>query len=197
MFRHFRQSLIIGIQDGSPGARYGLDDHPLDGGQLPQRGDLLQPDVVARDVQDDRDIVRAVAESLAQNAAASHLEDGEVDARILEHHACRARATGIRLLDEAAVDVDPVGGRHPHLVAKASDDVGDDAGGRRLAIRAGDGDDRDAGRGSLGEEQVDDRFRDVLRLALGRVRVHPKTRSGVHLDDGPAGLPDRLADVGR
>src|SRR5256712_1189156 len=75
--------------------------------------------------------------------------------------------------------------------------MGDHPGRRRLAVRAGDGDDRDARRRPLGKEQIDDGLRDILWLAFGWGGVHAKAWGGIHLDDGPAGLAHRLADVGR
>src|SRR5437762_11102405 len=69
--------------------------------------------MVTGDIQYDRHIVGAVAKALPQDAAARDLEDGEVDAGILQNHARRTRAAGVGLLDQPAVDVDPIGGRHP------------------------------------------------------------------------------------
>src|ERR1700681_4397045 len=143
---HLGDELVIGVEDRGAAPWDGLDDDPLDRGQLPQGVALFQAEVVAGDVQHNRDVVRTVAEPLAQDPAASDLEDGEVDAGILQHHACGTRPAGVGLLDQPAVDIDAVGGRHPDLVSQASNDVGDHPGRRRLPVRAGDGHDGDTGR---------------------------------------------------
>ena len=197
MGSHLRHQLVIRVEDSRAAPGNGLDDDALDGRQLAQRIDLFEAEVVAGDVQHDGNIVGAIAEALAKDAAAGHLENGEVDPGILEHHAGRPRAACVRLLDQATVDVDAVGGGHPDLVPEAPDDMGDHARGRGLPIGAGDGDDRDARRRPLWKEHVDHRLGDVLRLALGRVGMHAEAGRGVDFDDGAAGLAHRLADVRR
>jgi hypothetical protein len=90
-----------------------------------------------------------------------------------------------------AVDVDAVGRRQTDPLAGGFHDVGDHARGRRLAVGAGDGDDRDAGLGAGREEHVDNGAADVAGVALGRVGVHAEAGTGVDLDDGALGLPHR------
>ena len=46
----------------------------------------------AATLSDDGDVAAVEAEPLAQDPAARHLEDREVDARVLQHHARRLRA---------------------------------------------------------------------------------------------------------
>ncbi len=152
--------------------------------------------MVAGHVEHDRHVVALVAEPLAQDPAARHLEDRGVDARVLQHHRRRAGAGGIGLSDEAAVHEDAVGARHADATPHPLEDVGDHPRRRRLAVAAGDGDDRNARRGARREEHVEHRLGHVLGLALGRVGMHPEPRRRVDLHDPATGLPHRLADVG-
>ena len=189
--RHGRDQRVVGVEHRGPVARHRLDDHLLHLGQLLEGVDAAQAEVVAGHVEDHRDVVAVVAEALAQDSAARHLEDREVDERVLEHGGGGARPGGIGLPDQAAVDVDAVGGGQADLAAHALHDVGDHPGGGRLAVGAGDGHDRDAGVGAGREEHVDHRLGDVLRLALGRVGVHAEAGRGVDLHDPAARLAHR------
>ena len=94
--RHPRDERIVGVEHGRARARHRLDEHGLDVRQLADRLDAAQTEVVAGDVGHDRDVVAVVAEALAQDAAARHLEHGRVDGRVLEHHLRRLRARSCR-----------------------------------------------------------------------------------------------------
>ena len=194
--RHARDEVVVGIEHGRARARHGLDQDRFDVGQLRQRVDALEPQVVTGHVGHHGHVVAVVAQALAQDAAAGDLEHGSVDRRVLEHHLRRARPGHVALADQPAVDDDAVGRGHAHPPAGQLQDVGDHAHGRRLAVGAGDGEDRDARVRAVGEEQVDDRLGDVLRLARCGVGVHPEARSRVDLDDRPALLAYRDADIG-
>src|ERR1700694_3677798 len=76
---HLGHQLVVRVEDGGAAAGNGLDDDALEGGQLTQRIDLFEAEVIAGNVQHDGDVVGAVAEALAEDPAAGHLEDGEVD----------------------------------------------------------------------------------------------------------------------
>ena len=93
---------VVGVEHGEPVARHRLDDDGLDVGELLEGVDAAHAEVVGRDVRDDGDVVAVVAQALAQDAAAGHLHDGEVDARVLEHHPGRARPGGVGLARRAA-----------------------------------------------------------------------------------------------
>ena len=69
-----------------PVARDRLDEDGLDVGELLDGVDAAQAEVVGLHVEHHGDVVALVAEALAQDAAAGHLEDREVDARVLQHH---------------------------------------------------------------------------------------------------------------
>jgi hypothetical protein len=70
--------------------------------------DVLEPQVIAGDVQDDRHVVASVAEALTKDAAARHLEHREVHARVLQDHLRRFRSAGVGAQHQALVDVDAV-----------------------------------------------------------------------------------------
>ena len=101
----------------------------------------------------------------------------------------------VALLDEPPVDDDAVRRGHPDPPAHELEDVGDHPDRRRLAVRAGHGEDRDPRGRARREQRVHHRPGDVLRLAFGRMGVHPEPRRRVHLDDRPAGLADGRLDV--
>ena len=193
---HLAHQRVVGVEDGVPVARHGLDQHRLDVGELLDGVDAAQSEVVGLDVEHDGDVVALVAEALAQDAAAGDLEDREVDPRVLQHHPRRARPGRVGPDQQPLVDHHAVGRRHADLAAHALEDVADHPRGRGLPVGAGDGDDRDPRRRARREEHVDDRLRDELRLADRRVGVHPEPRRRVDLADRAAGLAHRLGDVG-
>src|SRR4051812_40613716 len=67
---------------------------------------------------------------------------------------------------------------------------------RRLAVRAGDGENRNAAPRSLREQKLQHWAGNVPGSPLEWLEMHPKPRSGVDLDDPAARLADRLGDVG-
>jgi hypothetical protein len=77
---------VVGVEHGRPGARHGLHDDPLDGGQLAERRDAAEAQVVAGHVRHHRDVVAVVAQALPQDPAARHLEDGGIHLGVLEDH---------------------------------------------------------------------------------------------------------------
>ncbi len=187
--------MVVGVEHGRPRAGNGLHHDALHVGQLADRGDSSEAKVVAGDVGHDRDVIAVVAEALAQDAATGNLEDRRVHGRVLEDHLGRLRAAHVALPDQPPVDHDAVGRSHANPPAHQLQDVGHHAHRRRLAVGAGDRDDRDPGRRTGREQRVDDRAGDVLRLALSWVGVHPEPRRSVDLDDRTAGLADRGGDV--
>ena len=109
---HPVDEVVVGVEHRRPGARHRLDDDALDVGQLADRIDPAQAEVVAGDVGHDGHVVAVVAEALAQDPAARDLEDGRVHGRVLEDHQGRLRPGHVALLDEPAVDDDAVGRGH-------------------------------------------------------------------------------------
>ena len=83
---------VIGVEHREAVARDGLDHDGLHLGELLEGVDAAHAQVVGGHVEDDGDVVALVAEPLAEDAAAGHLEHGEVDPRVLQDHACGLRA---------------------------------------------------------------------------------------------------------
>ena len=98
--------------------------------------------MIGADVGHDADVVAVVADPAQQDAAARGLQDGDVEPRLGEHARRAAEARPVPRLDEAAVDVDAVRVGHAHPPAGRGQEVGDEARGGALPVRAGDGDDR-------------------------------------------------------
>ena len=122
---HRADQRVVGVEHGVAVAGHGLHQHRLDVGELLDRVDAAQAEVVGLHVEDDGDVVALVAEALAQDAAAGDLEDREVDPRVLQHHPGRAGAGGVGADQQPLVDHDAVGRGHADLAAHALEDVGD------------------------------------------------------------------------
>jgi hypothetical protein len=61
---------------------------------------------------------------------------------VQEDHSSALRPGAIASVEPLAADVDPLGGRRPDELTTSLKDVGDQARHRRLAVRAGDRDER-------------------------------------------------------
>ncbi len=125
---HLADQRVVGVEHGVAVAGHRLDEDGLDVGELLDGVDAAQAEVVGLHVEHDGDVVALVAEALAQDAAAGDLEDGEVDARVLQHHPGAARARGVGADQQPLVDDHAVGGGHADLAAHALEDVGDHPG---------------------------------------------------------------------
>ena len=188
---------VVRVEHGGPGARHGLHEHALDVGQLRERVDAVQAQVVGGHVGHHGHVVAVVAEALAQDAAASHLE----------HRACPRSGSG--------APSGPTSGplMSPFLISRPSmtmPSVVVMPTRRPISLRMWaiirtvvvlplvpvTRDDRDARVRAAREQQVDDRPRHVLRLALRGIGVHPEPGRGVDLHDRAALLPHRHGDVG-
>ncbi len=73
--------------------------------------------------------------------------------------------------------------------------MADEPRGGRLAVHAGDRDDRDAGVIAFGEHQIDDRFAHGMRDAGRRFQMHSQARCGIDFDDHAVLFLQRPADV--
>ena len=142
---HAGRPLVVGVEHRLAVAEDRLGHDRLDLGQVVERVDAAQAEVVGGDVGDDGDVAAVEAEARAEDAAAGGLEHGVVDGRVLEHHLRAGRAAHVAGQDLGAVDVDAVGGGHADAPAGRLHDVRDHPDGGRLAVRAGDRHDRDPG----------------------------------------------------
>ncbi len=64
---------------------------------------------------------------LAEDAAAGRLEHGHLDGRVHQHAAGALRAAAIAAVDAAVVDENAVGAGHAHALARAAENVGNEA----------------------------------------------------------------------
>ena len=191
--RHLEHVRIVGIEHRAIVRHF--DHDALDLGELLERVDALQAEVVRLHVEHGADIDFGHAHAGTQQAATRGFQHGDVDLRIGQHHARRHRPGHVALDRALAVDVDAVGGGQAGRVAGHLGDVREHARGRGLAVGAGDRGDRHPRRRARREQHVDDRARDVARGAFARRDVHAEARRGVHLADAAADLV-ALGDVG-
>ena len=192
---HAEHERVVGVQHRAVGRH--LDDDPLHFGQLLERVDALQPQVVGLHVQHRADVHLVHAHARPQQTAARGLEHGDVDLRIREHHARRDRTRHVALHRALTVDVHAVGRGEPGRAARHLRDVREHARRGRLAIRASDRRDRHAGRGTRREQHVDDGPGHVARRPLARRHVHAESRCRVHLADAATDRAVALGDVRR
>ena len=165
-------------------------------GQLFRRVDVGQPQVVAvADVRHHGHVAVVEAEPLAEDAAAGRLEHGHVDAGVDQHAAGALRAAAIAAVDAAIVDENPVRAGHAHALARAAEDMRDEARGGRLAVDAGDGDDGDAAIFAGGKQRVDDGLAHRTGNSHRRFQVHAEAGGGVDFDDHAPLLAQRPGDV--
>ena len=108
--RHLEAARVVGVEHGAVGGD--LDDDALDLGELIERVDALEPEVVGGDVEHGADVAAREAEPAAEQPAARRLQHGHVDRRVAEDHPRARRPRHVALDGERAVDVDAVGRRH-------------------------------------------------------------------------------------
>src|SRR5690606_16340181 len=173
-----------------------LHDHALDDGEVLDGGDEVEPGMIAdAAVGSDGCIAAVEGDAFAQDAAARGFENGGVDVRMLQHVARAARAAAIAGVDAFIFDVDAVGGRHADTVFVRAQHVRNQAYRRRLAVGAGNGDNRDAAVVAFGEHAGDNRFADRTAFAERRLDVHAQARRGINFDHAAALFFQRLDHV--
>ena len=166
--------------------------------------DFAQPEVIAvADVGDHGDVAAVEGQALAEDAAAGRFQHGRVDGRVHEHGGGAARPAAIAAVDPPAVNENAVGAGHAHPQSHALEQVGDEAGGGRLAVHSGDGADGDASLVALGKEGADDGLAHGAGNAHRGLQVHSQPRRGVDLDhhaalfiQGPADVHGHHVDAG-
>ncbi len=118
---HLQAQWIVGIQHRR--VLRDLDWHPLDLGELLERIDAAQAEMVGGDVEAGSDVAAAITEATAQQAAACRFHDSGVDGRVTQHHLRRLRSGHVAGYGQLAVDVDAVGRGQPDRLARHLQDV--------------------------------------------------------------------------
>ncbi len=217
---HGQHPRVVGVQHvPAVGLRDG-GDRGLDLRELVDRVDAVQAEVIGRDVRDDRDVVVAGADAAEQDAPPGGLEDRDVDARLRERHLRAAEPGVVAGFHQHVVVEDAIGRGVRDALSARAHDVGDQAHGRGLAVRAGDGDhgdhgighgrrrprvDRPDSLGRLGREarerpagahQIAHDGGDLAGERLGRVASPPRERDHDRVVAWPGAPPCRqLHDV--
>ena len=137
---------VVGVQDDPAVGLRDPADRRLDLGELGEGVDALEIEVVRGHVGEHARLVGLVAHPAQDEAAARGLEDGDVDVVPAEDDLGATRARPVAGVDHPLVDQDAVRRRRPDVAPGPQQDVGDEAGHRRLAVGAGDRDGGDAAR---------------------------------------------------
>ncbi len=77
---------IIAIQDGDASARNGFRNDRLHSGQILNRIDVIEPEMVTSDIEHATDVAPIESQSLPQYAAPRGFQYGRIDGWIGEHH---------------------------------------------------------------------------------------------------------------
>ena len=161
---HLQGVLVVGVEDG--GVLRHLDDELLHVGEVLERVDAAEAEMVGGDVEHGADVAEAVPEAGTHDAAAGGLEHGDVDGRVAQHHRGGFRAGHVALHRDVAVDVDGVRRRSGRRRGRPSSGRGRACARSwscrwcRSAPRSG------CATGAGGEQHVHDRAADVAALAL-------------------------------
>lgn len=141
---HLGCQWVVGFEDTETALVNGLDDASLDFGELFNRLDIRETQVVAfADVGHDTDIAEVKAETFTKDTSASRFEHSGFDKRVHQNRSAALWATAIAGIDATTSDVDTIGAGHSDFLAGACNDVSDQACGGRLAVDPCDADDRD------------------------------------------------------
>ena len=117
----------------------GFDRHALHAGQLVERFNVVESEVIAfADVGDDGHVAAIESQAGAQNSAASRFQHDGIDAGIHQQLSSALRTAAIAGFQAAVVKVNAFGARHADATAGLTDDVSDESRGRCLAVDAGD-----------------------------------------------------------
>ena len=170
---------VVGIQHRA--ITRNLDHDALDLGELFERIDPLESQVVRLHVQYRRDVGERHAHAGAQQAAARNFQHRDIDARVGEHHSRRDRPGHVAFDGALAVDVHPVRGGQSRSEARHFGNVREHARGGGLAVGAGDAGDRNPSRRAGREQHFDHRAGRIARRAFARRHVHAKSGRRVHL----------------
>ena len=131
---------VVGVEDHpAVGLRHPAD-RALDLGQLRERMDSAEIEVVGGDVGEDRRLVGLVAQTPQDETAARGLQHRHIHVAAPQDLGRAAGSGPVAGVHQPLVHEDPVRGGRAHVVARAEQDVGDEPGDGGLAVGAGDRD---------------------------------------------------------
>ena len=120
---------VVGLQDGHAVRSDDSDDRALNVGQLFERLNAGQTEMVTlADVRDDGDVAAVIAQAFAEDAAAGRLEHGRVDLGIEQDGPRALGAAAVPGLGAPAADVDAF---RVQVMPTARPVGGEDGGDRR------------------------------------------------------------------
>ena len=184
---HGRHDRVCRVQHGMPTFGHVHDDHALEHGQVFDRGDVVQAQVVARaQVGHHRRAAAVKAQAFTQDAPTSGLQHGRIHIRVEQHIARTLGARAVAAVDLPPVHVHPIGVGHAHAQAAGRQQVGRQSGGGGLAVGTRDGHHRDAPIFTSTEHALDDGFAHGATLAIRRRQMHAQAGGRVDLDDATA-----------
>ena len=142
--------------------------------------------IFGNDVGDDTHRAAVIGQAFAQNDAGAILDHRCFDGAVEQQAATTGPVGRIGFLNLAAAEENAVAAGQAGMLAGHVNQVSDQFGDRRLAMRAGDANQRHAATQALGKEVVDDGLADRARLANARFDVHQQAGAGVDFNDGAA-----------
>ena len=132
----FDQSGIIGIQHQRPVCPQGTSDDELGGNQVFQRINPILAQMLRRDVGDQHSVSARKAQPTPQQSAACDLQQANVRALLLEHHACTSRTRVVPHVQHDLADLHVFGGVEARSQSGGLGKVRQQADGGGLAVGA-------------------------------------------------------------
>ena len=180
---HLGHDGIGRIEHGVTRGRDVLHNHALQHRQVFDRGDVVQPQVVAAaDVGHHGDLAAVKPQAFAQHAATRHFKHGGVHVRVHQHVARAFRAAAVAAVGLAAIDVNAVGVGHAGAQTVRGQQVGNQARGGGFAVGAGHRNHRNATVVVRRKELVDHGNAHGAALAVRRRNMHAQAGRGIDLD---------------
>ena len=176
------QARIVGVEDQGA-AMQRLGDDELGVGDAVRVLDAVLAQMVGGDVGDDGGIGAGHGQAAAQDAAAGELQHRDLDPGVAQDEARAAGAGIVAPVQDLVADPDPVAGAEAGGLAGGAGHGGEQADGGRLAVGAGDQDQRDVvDRGPVDLLGV----RQLVVVPAERARAEADRDPAVALDEGDA-----------
>ena len=121
-----------------PADRVQPDDQRLDARQILDRPNPLQAEMIGADVGYHADIVALVGDAAQEDAAARRLQHRRIERHVRQHPPRPLRPRIVAIEDLLIAEPDAIAVRHPDAPPGHGQQMGEAAGGGRLAVRAGD-----------------------------------------------------------